>query len=145
MHDRTLTSDHGQLAIDLAQSRVGLAALKCKVERRVCRFDKGDIHQAKLLRDHYSQQLNWDAATQATPRTPASDDFHRALRELAGLYRAEEAPLPREQKQLIVTFLTLLDQFIENRLTARAAARLIQLLNRISPLNGAPTDEAPAR
>jgi len=140
MQERGAVFDRGQLAIDLAQSQVGLAALKCTGRSSRRKFDTREIRQARLLREYYQRLLKWDSDAHTSPKTEAADDFQRALREVAGLFREQKTHLTSEQRQTIKKFVALLELFIQNALTARDAGRLIDLLNRLSPLSGFSND-----
>lgn len=117
------------LAIRLAQSRVGLAALRLKHAKEQGNDD--DIAHAALLREYYSTQLLASEPATLNAETIPREDIRNILQSVIANY--DSAPSPVEEPARIAKMIALLDQLISRNITSADAAGLIELLNRASP------------
>ncbi len=117
------------LAIRLAQSRVGLAALRLKhVE---VQGNDDDIAHAALLREYYSTQLLASEPATLNEETIPREDIRNILQSVISEY--DSAPSPVEEPARIEKIIALLDRLISRIITVDDAARLLELLNRNGP------------
>ncbi len=126
--ENKVAQDATELAVRLAKSRVGLAALKRKHSDEA--IDDEDISHASVLRDYYKQSL------QARERVPLDEDVvpraevRQILQTVLSTYEcAPRQIVDEENVRLLVGYL---ERFVSSNLTADDATELIALLNRLN-------------
>lgn len=125
------------LALELARSQVGIAAMRRRTNARQ-QASAGEREQAKMLRDYFVLQLqSRRGLRQISDDEVPRPEIRKLLQDTFARYVDES--MPEKDARSLEEIIPLLERFISANLSAQDAAELLRRLNAVAPTPAIPT------